>query len=233
MSKRFIDRNGVPHPYAHACMLHTGAWLSGEVYFRYLLIALMLVSALLLGACSSAPVKQAVTKPAPVSADIESGYALALDALRASQWQIAADRLTAITAQNDTLAGPWLNLGIARARLGATDQAEDALQQSIARNPDQPVAYNQLGILYREAGRYRDARKQYERALAVQPDYPDAHWNLGILYELYLQQPAQALAHYMRYQKITGADDPKLQLWIEQLQQATTNHTQTAGVRNP
>lgn len=234
MSKRFIEHTGLPSRHVEASRLPVAGWLFVEGLASYLLTIFTVVFVLLLGACSNAPVKHAAT-PTPVaaSADIEAEYRQALEAMQASQWQVAAERLEAITARNDTLAGPWLNLGIAWSKLGDDERAEAALQQSITRNPAQPVAFNQLGILYRQAGRFADARNMYEQALAVQADYPDAHWNLGILHELYLQQPQQALEHYSRYQKLTGSDDQKLKLWIEQLKQDTDTKTMTAGVRNP
>ncbi len=61
----------------------------------------------------------------------------------------------------------------------------------------------------------------YERALKVSPDYPDTHWNIGILYDVYLSKADLALQHYIRYQQLTGSDDPKLQGWISTLRKAT------------
>ena len=233
MSNRFIEHAGLPSRHVEVFPLPVAVCLFVEGFASYLLTILTVVFVLLLGACSNAPVKQAASTPVAVSAEIEDEYRQALEAMQASQWQTAAERLEAITARNDTLAGPWLNLGIVRSRLGDAERAESALQQSITRNPAQPVAYNQLGILYRQAGRYADARKLYEQALAVQADYPNAHWNLGILYELYLQQPQLALEHYTRFQQLTGSDDQKLKLWIEQLKQETDTKTMTAGAHNP
>jgi tetratricopeptide (TPR) repeat protein len=151
--------------------------------------------------------------------------------MQAEQWQSASERLETITVQHPDYAGPWLNLGICRAKLGEISDAETALKASIERNPDNPVAYNQLGILYRHMGRFDEAWAMYEAALAVAPDDPDTHWNLGILHDLYFPDTERALQHYERYRQLTGSDDRQLQTWIADLIQRIDSGSLTAGVQ--
>jgi tetratricopeptide (TPR) repeat protein len=55
------------------------------------------------------------------------------------------------------------------------------------------------GIYFRERGEFSRAESAYREALRIAPDHSDALFNLGILYELYLNRPAEAVAHYRTY----------------------------------
>lgn len=186
---------------------------------------------LLSGGCSTLPEHKTSAQPVAVSAGLLAEYHQALALMQSGEWQEASLRLEDITLQNDHLAGPWLNLGIARAMLGATDKSEAAFKQSVECNPVNPVAYNQLGILNRHLGRYDEARTMYEQALRVAPDDPDTHWNLGILHDLYLHDTQLAQQHYERYQQLTGSDDRQLHAWIAELRQRNQTGNMTAGVK--
>jgi tetratricopeptide (TPR) repeat protein len=161
------------------------------------------------------------------SPEIEEKYRQGIELMQARQWQEAESQLQAITEQYPQLAGPWLNLGIARMNLGNNEAAESAFRTAISRDRDNPVAYNELGILYRHSGQLDKALDMYEAALQVAPDYPDTHWNIGILYEMYLSKADLALQHYTRYQQLTDSDDPQLEAWIYILRKKTDAPTKS------
>ena len=142
--------------------------------------------------------------------------------MRAKQFSQAAQLLESIPNGEQRYPGLLLNLGIAYEQLGQYERAESALQRLLERKPNDAVAYNQLGIVNRKRGHFRQAREAYERALGLRPDYRLAHLNLGILCDLYLQSADCALRHYREYQKLSTVDDPRVSLWIEDLEKRTT-----------
>jgi tetratricopeptide (TPR) repeat protein len=75
----------------------------------------------------------------------------------------------------------YYNLGLAHARAGATDPAEDAFKKAIELDQQYSAAHNQLGLLYLAQNRIQDARMQFEAALATAPECADCQDNLGVL----------------------------------------------------
>ena len=183
--------------------------------------SVLLAALFVIQGCSQVQIKSApaVTMLSP---EIESSYRQSIELMQKKQWKQAETVLASFTEQHPQHAGPWLNLGIARMNLGENEAAKSAFRTAIDKNRDNPVAYNKLGILYRHSGRLDKALDMYKRALKVSPDYPDSHWNIGILYDVYLSNTELALQHYIRYQQLTGSDDPKLQCWISALQKSQT-----------
>ena len=181
----------------------------------------VLLALFVIQGCSQVQIKSApaVTLLSP---EIESTYRQSIELMQKKQWKQAEAALASFTEQYPQHAGPWLNLGIARMNLGEDEAAESAFRTAIDKNRENPVAYNKLGILYRHSGQLDKALDMYERALKASPDYPDTHWNIGILYDVYLSNAELALQHYIRYQQLTGSDDPKLQGWISTLQESQT-----------
>jgi TolA-binding protein len=73
----------------------------------------------------------------------------------------------------------------------------------------------------RRAGRFADARQGYAAALALDPLYPPAHMNLAVLLDLYLGEPAEAMAHYQRYLELATEPDPRVALWAREASNRT------------
>jgi tetratricopeptide (TPR) repeat protein len=92
------------------------------------------------------------------------------------------------------------------------------------------AAANREGIAEREAGRFAAARAAYERALTIDPLHADAERNLAILLDLYLGDPASALAHYERYQVLTAGADEEVTAWLVELKARLAAVTRTAEV---
>ena len=173
-------------------------------------------------------------KPAPAMAEVtldsSMSHQQAVTLMQQEKWQQAVTQLEVLTAQHDSLSGPWLNLGIAYTKTGNSESAEVAFKKSIDMNTANIEAYNQLGILYRRTGRLKEAGFIYETALKSDPDNASIHWNLGILHDKYLPDPRKALLHYQRYQQLTNSDDPQLQAWINNLRTDTQKSSLTAKV---
>ena len=157
-----------------------------------------------------------VTQEIRVSDDVRADYdqALRLLAQRSSGPGIAL--LAGVTESAPGAIAPHIDLGIAYARAGDLDRAEESLGKALAINPDHPVANNELGIVYRRKGRFADARAAYERALAVSPSFHYAHRNLAILCDLFLMDLGCALAHYEAY-SLAVPDDQDVVKWIADL----------------
>jgi tetratricopeptide (TPR) repeat protein len=111
------------------------------------------------------------------------------------------------------------SLAAARAALEAGDDpaAETQIAAALAAEPTNADALNMLGVVNRRLGRFQEARTAYERAAALAPAYPAPQRNLGVLLDLYLGDPAAALAHYEQYQLLTGGADPDTGPWLVEL----------------
>ena len=194
---------------------------------------LLMLSSLLLGACSGTPPRvdeqftvipgqqapsqqTAVTPPDPATL---TAYQNALQAMRSGNKAQAKARLQGLIEQQPGLAGPYINLGILLQAENDLARAEAAFRSALEQNPHNAIAYNQLGLLLRQQGRFPEAQDAYQAALLKDPNYPLAHCNIGILYDLYLRQPGKALEHYQRCQDLMGQPNPEIKLWIADLQQ--------------
>jgi len=77
----------------------------------------------------------------------------------------------------------WNVLGFVQMRCNLSEDSIYSFTQSLALNPEQPVALNQIGVLYREAGDYPKALTHLQKAHRL--DNTNTHWaaiNLSILY---------------------------------------------------
>ena len=157
-----------------------------------------------------------ITQEIRVSGDVRAEYdqALRLVAEQPSAPGIAL--LVSVTENAPGAIAPHIDLGIAYARAGDLDRAEESFGKALAINPDHPVANNELGIVYRRKGRFADSRAAYERALAISPSFHFAHRNLAILCDLFLADSACALTHYEAYSRAVP-DDQEAAKWIADL----------------
>ena len=104
----------------------------------------------------------------------------------------------------------------AAAQSGDWEEAERAFASAVAADGGAP-ALTGLALAYRNTGRFELAEKAYRSALAVDPAYGPAILDLGVLLDLYLQQPAAALAQYESYQSTLGEPDPTVTNWIREV----------------
>jgi Tfp pilus assembly protein PilF len=148
-----------------------------------------------------------------MSPDERSRFERAVTLLDAGDDQGAIALLEPIVDASPKVSAPHINLGLAYARTGQADKAEAQFKKALELVPGHPAACNAYGLLCRKAGRFDEARALYEQALANCPGYYPAHKNLGILCDLYLNDPACALAHYEQYSE-AQPDDQKANIWI-------------------
>jgi len=168
-----------------------------------------------------------------VEPEVEEAFDLAVAYMRDGHPAAAEPSLQALTGAHPDLTGPRLDLAIVYAATERPCEAEALFRQVLAADPDHAVAHNQLGILLRRAGRFEAAREEYEAALQADPSLADAVLNLGVLYDLYLQQPAEALAQYQRYQDLRDEEDKEVTLWIAELKRRLPDASMQATTEEP
>jgi tetratricopeptide (TPR) repeat protein len=94
-------------------------------------------------------------------------------------------------------------------RYGKTERSDAATSPA--------AELNRQAIALRQKGQFKAAREAWQQALASSPDYAPAVLNLGVLLDLYLAEPAAALAQYERYLALTPAGDPQVSKWVAEL----------------
>jgi tetratricopeptide (TPR) repeat protein len=78
----------------------------------------------------------------------------------------------------------WLGLAAElEADPNTREEAIDAYQQALAKNPNQPEAVMNLGALLYEQGHFEAAADCFRLLLRLEPDSPVAHYNLGSVLE--------------------------------------------------
>lgn len=162
-----------------------------------------------------------ITQKLRISPSVQSGHDAALRMVEQERYGPGIAALREVTEQAPEATTAYINLGIANARQGELDLAEENLKTALELNPRHPVAYNELGLVQRRKGEFAAARRSYESALAAFPDFHFAHRNLGVLCDLYLGEPACALEHYEAYAR-SVPDDEEVAKWIAELRSRTS-----------
>ncbi|MCB1625999.1 MAG: tetratricopeptide repeat protein, partial [Pseudomonadales bacterium] len=158
--------------------------------------------------------QQAVDRPGALgpagaqteASNVESVFARALGLLRGGDTTQAILEFQLLTQSQPELVAPYFNLGIAQRRAGQFAESAAAFEAAAGRAPSNAAVLTELGVALREAGRFADARAAYTRAVEADPNYAPAYRNLGTLLDLYLSDPAAALAAFETYQSLTGED---------------------------
>lgn len=170
------------------------------------------------GAATGTPAKPV---PKPIDkGDPDARFKAALELMKQNQPQDAEAALTELVKDFPQFSGPLTDLGILYAKSKRPDLAASAFAKAINNNPQNAVALNWQGMLYREARDYGHAEQSYKKALAISPDDAAVHLNLGILYDVYLKRPADALPQYREYQRLGGADDLRVLVWVADIEKA-------------
>lgn len=145
-------------------------------------------------------------------------FTQALEAMAASDTAVATALLLDITERKPNLAGPWVNLSILAEQQGDMESASKYLATALEKNPNNCDALAREGVEHRRAGRFDDAEASYLKCLKQNPGHTLANLNLGILYELYMGRYAEALALYHEYQLAVVEPNPKVNIWIADLE---------------
>ena len=148
-----------------------------------------------------------------VSTDVHAQYENAVRLLEAQQHEQGIAALVNAAEAAPNVTAIHIDLGIAYARSGELDRAEESLKKALQLNPRHPIAHNELGMVYRRQGRFADARASYEKALEPFPTFHFAQRNLAILCDIYLADLGCALEHYQAYQQAVPTDEQAAK-WI-------------------
>lgn len=164
---------------------------------------------------AGAPTGATTEAPSP---ELEATYDKLLSRLRSADPAAITD-LEEFSAAHPGLAGPLLNLGLARARAGDEAAAQEYFQRATRVCTNCGPAWNELGVLGRWQGRFADAEQAYLRAIELQPDYAPPYYNLAVLYELYIPRPDLALHNYERYLELgdAGGQAQDVEKWAADL----------------
>jgi tetratricopeptide (TPR) repeat protein len=76
---------------------------------------------------------------------------------------------------------PMVNMSLAYARMGADDQAEQALQQALEQAPDNAAANFNIGLLKAGQNQLTGAEKYLKKAFTADPQMAQAAYNLCII----------------------------------------------------
>jgi tetratricopeptide (TPR) repeat protein len=86
--------------------------------------------------------------------------------------------------QEQSLHWPWpaMNLGTLYLQLERWDDAEAALRQSLAAEPQFPVAHLRLGRVLEKKDHWNEAIQELQEAVKLDPTYPEPHYALARIY---------------------------------------------------
>ncbi len=172
------------------------------------------------GAAGKSQGAQPAAGPPPVPPEASEEFDKALALARSGNNGAAEAQLAAVARRYPQLSTPLVDLGILYRKDGDLQAAAHAFQQAAARDPWAALAWTELGVTQRLAGEFKDAERSYARAIAANPSYAPAYRDRGVLRDLYLGEPAAALADFEQYRKLTGEEKP-VAMWIAELQHRT------------
>jgi tetratricopeptide (TPR) repeat protein len=173
-------------------------------------------------ACSSADEKQSdcnldgvieINQKIGVDPEIKQEFNAAIALLNDEKYSEAIRLLKGVTGKTSKFTAPYINLGIAYARTGEMDKAEEILKKALEINAQHPVANNELGIVYRKTGQFKKAREHYQIVVNTYPEFLPVRKNLGVLCDIYMQDLECALEQYEEYLK-RKPDDEKVKIWL-------------------
>ena len=76
--------------------------------------------------------------------------------------------------------GYYLNLGLARKKMGLADEALAAFKKAVELNPESISANKEVGEALAKAGNLANARTYYGKATSLSPNDPEARYNLAL-----------------------------------------------------
>ena len=116
------------------------------------------------------------------------------------------------------IAAPVLAAASAARQSGDLPRAEELLTKQVDGTASDLLVFAELGYVQRLQGKFAEARVWYEKATALDATYAPAQRNLAVLLDLFLDDPAAALAAFERYRALTGEEKP-VSGWIAEIKQ--------------
>lgn len=166
--------------------------------------------------------------PPPIPAEAKTEFDRAVSLAQTGNDAAAETQFATLAQQYPQFSTPLVDLGILYRKSGNLDAAAQALQQAVTRDPHSALAWTELGVTQRLGGKFKDAEQSYERAIAADPTYAPVYRDRGVLRDLYLDQPAAALADFEQYRKLAAGDKPAA-MWVAELQHRTGIRTAPAA----
>ncbi|MGB3622248.1 tetratricopeptide repeat protein [Ketobacter sp. MCCC 1A13808] len=142
----------------------------------------------------------------------------AINEMRKGNLDSALQRLQAISKSYPALSGPIVNQAIILRKMGKKQEAYDLLHKALHDHGKNPFLLNELGVISRELGKFKQAQASYESAIRIDENYLSAHYNLAVLADLYLHDPALALAEFEAYQRLLPTPDKKVAGWMKEIE---------------
>ena len=165
---------------------------------------------------AAVPAPTVVALPPGASADFSRALTAALSG-KATDAELGFKQME---LQYPQLPEASLDLGIVLQGEGKLAEAAEALQRATERGPGSAPAWTELGLVRRALGKFPEAKTAYMQAISADANYAPAHRNLGVLLDLYLADPAAALAEMEKYRQLTGEEKP-VNGWIAELRHRT------------
>jgi len=112
--------------------------------------------------------------------------------------------------QEQSLHWPWpaMNLGTLYLRLDRLAEAEGSLRNSIAIEPQFPLAHFRLGQVLEKQEHWDEASLELKEAARLDPTYPEPHYALARIYKRQKDMPA-AEQELSLFEKLRSADKHK------------------------
>lgn len=108
-----------------------------------------------------------------------AGWAV-LSYVQAGTWRNSVTLLSHAIEVNPASDVSFANRGMALARRGQLDRAEQDLRQALRLNPGNHKAHTNLGNVLLLRGRREAAIAEYRAAIAIEPSWAESHSNLGM-----------------------------------------------------
>lgn len=128
----------------------------------------------------------------------------------------AVDQFQQIVLQHPT-ARNYFGLGLAYAKMGSYDQAEEFLRKAIEQKPDFAEAYFNLAVACAKTGRLQKAIGNLQQAVGINPNYTEAHYRLALAYREAGDQKS-AIQESVIVMKLNPSAGKQLQQLFEQAQ---------------
>ena len=142
-----------------------------------------------------------------------------LTQLQSKNYRAAEKTFKQLSAQNENLVSPLLNLSLVYLRQDRLLEAESILRQALNRNSMWPQTYNLLGVVLRLQGRFDDAKSAYTYALQLDESYAAAHLNIAVLYDIYFLDLENAKRHYRKFAALQPEEEKQVNAWMIDMQQ--------------
>ena len=86
--------------------------------------------------------------------------------------------------EGDRVYQRWIDVGLVKKRLGDLEGTEEAWQNAVSYNPDQPLAYGNLAGLYGyRLKQYEKAEEYYLKAIDMRPGHYGYYTDLATIYQ--------------------------------------------------